>query len=932
MEPELPGCTAESATNHDPNATVDDGSCLFAVTFQADLSCSEQAINSVYLNGTFNDWCGTCTPMFDDDLDGVYEIQLSLPSGDHQFKYVVNEDQWEELDPTVDEACTTSMVNDGATYTNRLVQVVDGPVTLAAAQPGACEACPKVEVPGCTDTEASNFNDKATTDDETCKYPVTFQLDMTCYDDFSQVFLAGDFNEWCGDCSVMTDDDADMIYTFTADLPLGPIEFKYVVDETWEELSSMADVLCTVTKDDGEFINRILEVEGPEVLPPAAPSSCEPCAVPECGDGQCEGAETWESCPDDCKNPELAKVTFNVELGCSSPALSDGDIVYVMGLDNWGGDQIGLELKDDDGNGVWQGTWEGPSGEYEYVLSFGHWMADTDSWNVWYGKEDLSGQPCATEEGNRTLSADGVMELNLIHGHCEACPGDVVEQDAEVEFSVHMGCSTPELSDGDLVYVMGLDKWGTESQIGLDLTDEDGDGVWTGLWIGDPGEYEYTLSFGHWLEDQASWSVWYGKEDLTGQPCATPETGNRVLNAAGEMKVDLTHSYCGVCPGEEPPDAEIEFSVDMGCSAPELSEGDAVYVMGLDAWDKVNQVALELTDEDQDGVWTGLWSGQPGDYEYALSFGHYLADEGSWNEWYGKEDISGQACASPETGNRMITADGSMQVALTHSYCDGCPGPEPEEAHIEFSIDMTCPIPAMQWTQGGVVYVMGLDMWGIDFELAVTLHDKDKDGIWTGDWTGPAGDYEYVLSFGDWMAEEAVWSPWFGQEDITGQWCADPETGHRSVTAQGSMQLNLTHSYCDGCPAPEKGGCTDAQATNTDPEATYDDGSCLYPVTFQVDMSCYGPFGSVYLNGPFNEWCGGCWSMTDEDSDGIYTYTADLPPGGVEYKFTVDDTWENLQPGSPCTVTSDEYTNRYLEVSGAEQVPASAPGSCGACE
>ena len=52
----------------------------------------------------------------------------------------------------------------------------------------------------------------------------------------------------------------------------------------------------------------------------------------------------------------------------------------------------------------------------------------------------------------------------------------------------------------------------------------------------------------------------------------------------------------------------------------------------------------------------------------------------------------------------------------------------------------------------------------------------------------------------------------------------------------------------------------------------------------------------------------------------------------LEFKFTIDDTWEVLQPGDECTVTVDEFTNRYVEVTGPTKVASSAPGSCSGCD
>ena len=63
---------------------------------------------------------------------------------------------------------------------------------------------------------------------------------------------------------------------------------------------------------------------------------------------------------------------------------------------------------------------------------------------------------------------------------------------------------------------------------------------------------------------------------------------------------------------------------------------------------------------------------------------------------------------------------------------------------------------------------------------------------------------------------------------------------------------------CNGC-AIEGGGCIDNGANNFDPEATVDDGSCLYDFTVQVDMSDVASVSSagVHIAGEFQGWNAG---------------------------------------------------------------------------
>jgi hypothetical protein len=92
-------------------------------------------------------------------------------------------------------------------------------------------------------------------------------------------------------------------------------------------------------------------------------------------------------------------------------------------------------------------------------------------------------------------------------------------------------------------------------------------------------------------------------------------------------------------------------------------------------------------------------------------------------------------------------------------------------------------------------------------------------------------------------------------------------------------------------------------------------------------------FTTPEINGIFNGWCGGCAPMTDANSDGIWEITIPLQAGSYEYKFAADG-WaiqESLAPGSSCTLTTGEYTNRLVTVTGNTVLPVVCYGFCSAC-
>jgi beta-glucanase (GH16 family) len=46
--------------------------------------------DTVYLNGEFNGWCGSCNPMSDSDGDNIWALTLSLPAGKHEYLFTTN--------------------------------------------------------------------------------------------------------------------------------------------------------------------------------------------------------------------------------------------------------------------------------------------------------------------------------------------------------------------------------------------------------------------------------------------------------------------------------------------------------------------------------------------------------------------------------------------------------------------------------------------------------------------------------------------------------------------------------------------------------------------------------------------------------------------------------------------------------------------------
>jgi hypothetical protein len=112
----------------------------------------------------------------------------------------------------------------------------------------------------------------------------------------------------------------------------------------------------------------------------------------------------------------------------------------------------------------------------------------------------------------------------------------------------------------------------------------------------------------------------------------------------------------------------------------------------------------------------------------------------------------------------------------------------------------------------------------------------------------------------------------------------------------------------------------------------------LYPVTFQLDLNGPHPEGIEIpeVNSIANGWCGNCWAMSDDDNNGIWEITVDMPAGTHLWKFSADN-WavEELPVGvseSPCFLFDDNgFVNRVIDVTGPMTLPAFCWESCLPC-
>jgi endo-1,3(4)-beta-glucanase len=161
------------------------------VVFEVDMS-QETLQGGVYVTGgSIDGWCGTCTPMSDDDGDGVYTAVLDLAPGPVEYKFVNGDWAFGEVfDPVADAACTLTT----GEFTNRYFDVpASGNAQIGVVCYNSCDVCEggggggsdpcehdfnnngicdEDDVLGCTYAAAENYNPQATMDDGSCEITI----------------------------------------------------------------------------------------------------------------------------------------------------------------------------------------------------------------------------------------------------------------------------------------------------------------------------------------------------------------------------------------------------------------------------------------------------------------------------------------------------------------------------------------------------------------------------------------------------------------------------------------------------------------------------------------------------------------------------------------------------------------------------------------
>ena len=233
--------------------------------------------------------------------------------------------------------------------------------------------------------------------------------------------------------------------------------------------------------------------------------------------------------------------TANIEVGENGMYIGGGII----------GDAWAYAMSDEDGDGVWTTTLsmgEGTTGNYIFLNS-------PSNGSDWGTKEVLTGQECADGQFDDRLLQPITGDTTLLHcfGSCET-DGTCPEPPATTEVTFNVDMSQYGLADGDTVHVNG-EFTGWCGSCGNEMSDEDGDGVYTITFDLEPGSYFWKYTVNAWA-DQESFS-----EAIDG--CTANNNGNfdRQI-VVGDEAQEVTYCW-NSCDSACPVNYDCEYTISV---------------------------------------------------------------------------------------------------------------------------------------------------------------------------------------------------------------------------------------------------------------------------------------------------------------------------------------------------------------------------------
>jgi len=564
------------------------------VTFQVDMSQEvQQGLSNdetVYVNGTFNGWCGACNPMSDVNEDGIWELTLEIPIGEYEYLFTTN--GWDGLQggAPVGSSCDWLPDDQFGNYGFVLEEGQDlmiGPYCFGTCWDTGCQPPTPVDV--------------------------TFHIDMNNEDVIEDVYMIGNFQTLPWQTVLlptqMEDLDGDGIYSATINvLSDDIIEYKFV---NGSEIESDEGIGACGNNPESNCDSPGNDCNNREFQVPS-------CELNDNGDCVLEPLDA-------------SIVTFN---SCSAGEGGTYQVTFdIDGLDECGFVSITGSFSNWDGWGAtndnnWTISLE--EGDYEFTIlcvdTSGEWW--NDIWSASTQYQAPAGSDCDfdpnDEYPNYGFTVNGEnLTVAYCAGSCEeTC--DETSETHQVTFDID------GVDDCEFVSVTGSfdnwSGWGAHTDNGMQASLQDGDyefvilcangdGWWYDIWASSTilqptlgSDCDFDTS-----DEYPNYGFTVGGEDLTVAYCAgsCEETCGDSTDACDDVICD-EGSVCedGFCVDEI---TQIDLPVDFEGSTINYTMtdfGGNVSSLVTDPYD-ANNMAIEVIKTNGAETWAGTTIGTP---------------------------------------------------------------------------------------------------------------------------------------------------------------------------------------------------------------------------------------------------------------------------------------------------------------------------------
>jgi 1,4-alpha-glucan branching enzyme len=798
------------------------------------------------------------------------------------------------------------------------------------------------------------------------QFNVTFRVDMSQSGlTFTEANVTGTFTSWCNGCIAMTDSDMDGIWEVTVPLDAGTYEYKFTADGATAAEQLAEGSSCTITSFG--FTNRLVTIDADVVLPVVCyglfttcpevvlqqmdlPVTFEDAAVDYglIGFGGAE-ASTIEVDPEDPTNM-VAKVvkSASAQLWAGTTITAPAALGLVnpvpfttaqtrMTLRVWSPDAgipVRLKVEDhtDQTRSVETEATTTVGGAWEVlVFDFANQVMNTAAINYGFTYDKPSvffnfGTDGATA-GEKTYYFDELAFDEAV----------VEPQTYQVTFSVDMN-SFP----GNFSYVNVSASFNDFCGNCNPMSDDDMDGIWTVVLPLAAGTYEYKYSY-----DNGA-----GSEQLVNAACTVVngEFVNRALQVTTDAVLPLVcYERCVTCDFIQLAQMDLPVTFDLlGTEYGLIGFGGAENSTIVEDPTMMGNMVAQVVKSASAQLWAGTTITAPSELgllnpvpftatQTRMTLRVWSPDAGIPVRLKVEEHADNTHTVETEA---MTTVAGQWET-LTFDFANQAAGTAAlnlaynfDKASVFFNFgtdgvtagektyffdDLEFDDAVVEPVSRTVTFQVDMNNAGISFTTmnvsgtfnnwcgnCASMTDANADGIWEYTTTLLEGSYEYKFSYDNGAGSEQL-TAGFDCTVINGDFV------NRSLVVSADVTLPVV------CYA----SCLACNAANT------------YNVLFRVDMNnVTSAFTTPEVNGIFNGWCGGCAPMSDTDGDGIWELNIALAAGSYEYKFAYDN-WageENLTSGSACTITTGEFTNRLVVVSGDTALDVVCWESCSACD